>query len=184
MSVPEVLALTKEWLEDLRTAKVDGIAANDTDTPVALKQRAEEATKELEGETVHSKEGALTQLSAAIDSSMRDLRSKLENQFNDHQRLAYRLAAVFIHRGKLQGKTYSKIPSSNCHILKSKERQPLVTTGSTFTISKKKSGGNTTIATLPKSRTKKRSLVTLRTNKAAATILRQHHISWSTSKKR
>lgn len=124
-------------------------------------------------------------MSVEIDSSMRNLRSKLENQFNDHQKHGYRLAAVFIHRGEFYVSTYS-IPiiltdiSSNL-----KERQRSVTTGFTFTISVERSGASTTIATSPKLRTKRRSLVIMTTNnnKPAVGIVQQRPIFSSTLKK-
>lgn len=52
MSVPEVIDLTNEWLEDVRSANIDGIVTGDAETSSALKQRAEEARTELEGESV------------------------------------------------------------------------------------------------------------------------------------
>lgn len=53
MSVPEVLDLTNNWLEESRSTNIDGIIGGDANTFVTLKERAEEAKKELEGELVN-----------------------------------------------------------------------------------------------------------------------------------
>ncbi|KAI9778369.1 MAG: ubiquitin-specific protease ubp2 [Peltula sp. TS41687] len=85
ISVPDVLGLTNDWIEVTKLADVIEIIEDDTYTTMELEQCAEHAKKDIE----------------EINSSMRELRSKLENQFNDYHHTAeYCLAAVFMHRGE------------------------------------------------------------------------------------
>lgn len=50
MSIPEVLTATKDWVESLQSAEIDGVFAGDKDLTDALLQKAEEASLELRGE--------------------------------------------------------------------------------------------------------------------------------------
>ncbi|KAI9813536.1 MAG: ubiquitin-specific protease ubp2 [Thelocarpon impressellum] len=83
MSVPDMLHLTKHWLEDVRSDDKSDLTIKEPGMSVALADEAEGVRRELD----------------EIDASIWDIQNKLESQFADLQALPYRLQSVFIHRG-------------------------------------------------------------------------------------
>lgn len=80
-----VLDITRSWIEDLQTAPGEDDMNINPALGTILEQRAAAVRRELEG----------------IDKDIRELESRINQQFTDLRRFGYRIHSVFIHRGSV-----------------------------------------------------------------------------------
>lgn len=82
VSVAEALKSSKDFLEDIKADRMEGVEIQPTLT-TALEDRASEVSTESE----------------QLESEASDLRKKIREQYTDMRQHRYRLHAVFMHRG-------------------------------------------------------------------------------------
>ncbi|KAF8541938.1 hypothetical protein BDD12DRAFT_827425 [Trichophaea hybrida] len=86
--IASVLDVTREWIEDLQTVQTDGEEDMSTDLGMVttiLEQRAAAVRREVE----------------LIDKNIKDLESRINQQFTDLRKYGYKIHSVFIHRGSV-----------------------------------------------------------------------------------
>ena len=89
MSVPDALTATKNFINELQEAEIDGLDIS-PELPDLLEGRMEEVAVELE----------------LINHKITTIKAKLNEQFTNMRQYEYKLQTVFIHRGEAGGGHY------------------------------------------------------------------------------